>query len=82
MRINEKDQQIEKCERIDFDECSKYGFGDTPYKKDQNIEKCKTTVLMNGRNNFSGETRVYLMDIFSAQILRALSSNKNGILYF
>ena len=26
MRINKKDQQIEKCEKINFDECSKITF--------------------------------------------------------
>ena len=37
MRINEKDEQIEKCENINFNECSKYIFLMRPhYEKDKN----------------------------------------------
>ena len=31
MRINEKDQQIEKCKKPNFDEYLKYIFGGTPF---------------------------------------------------
>ena len=41
MRINEKDEQIEKCEKINFDEYSKYVFGDTPYEKYQKPKNVK-----------------------------------------
>ena len=48
MRINEKYQQIKECEKIDFDECSKYiYFGENPYEKYQQIEKCEESILMN-----------------------------------
>ena len=39
MGINEKDQQIEKCENIDFYSCSINYFCETPYEKDQKIGK-------------------------------------------
>ena len=39
MRINEKYQQTERCENINFDECSKYIFWCDPPMK--NIKKRK-----------------------------------------
>ena len=35
-----KHDLIKKCEKINFDSCSKT-FDETPYEKDQKIEKCE-----------------------------------------
>ena len=41
MRIYEKDEQIEKCEEINFDECSRIFFDEAPYEKYRKTEKCE-----------------------------------------
>ena len=48
--------------KIDFVSCSKYFFGETPYEKDQRIEKCEKSILLNVQNNFF-DTSVYLRNI-------------------
>ena len=41
MRINEKYQKTEKCEKMDFDSCSKYFFDETPNEIYQKIRTCE-----------------------------------------
>ena len=41
MRINEKDQQTEKYENINFDSCSKYIYDETPLWKRLKTENVK-----------------------------------------
>ena len=44
MRINEKDQQIEKSDKINFDEYLKYFFHGTPMKETRN-RKMRKSIL-------------------------------------
>ena len=55
---------------------------DPPYEKDEKLKNVKQLILMNVQNNFFGEPRSHKEYNFLAQVLRALLSNKNGILYF
>ena len=54
MRINKKDQQIEKCEKIDFDECSKITFLIMPP-----YEKGKKSKIL--KNWFYGYPKLFLV---------------------
>ena len=79
----QKSSTNQKCEKIEFDECSKYVLMIPRYEKNQKTEKGEKSILMDIQNNCFGETPVYLRGvIFLAQILRALLSNKNGIFNF
>ena len=50
MRINEKDELIEKCEKINFDDCSNIFLMRPSYEKYPKIEKCE-------KNDFDGYPR-------------------------
>ena len=55
---------------------------DSPYENDQKPKNVKQFILINVQNNVFGDP-FYLRNIyFFVQILRALLSNKNGILHF
>ena len=48
--INERYQQIEKCENIDFDKCLRYFFDKTPKRKRWESKNVKNWFLMPIRN--------------------------------
>ena len=56
-------------------------FGETPYKKYQKIKNVKKLTLMNAWKIFLRELFLLKEYIYLAQKLRALLSNKNGILH-
>ena len=55
MRINKKDEQIKKDEKINFDSCSKQ-IDETPMKNIKTPNNVKKSILMDIQNNLFGKT--------------------------
>ena len=55
MRINKKDEQIKKWEKINFDLCSKQ-IDETPMKNIKTPNNVKKSILMDIQNIFFGKT--------------------------
>ena len=63
MRINEKDQQIEKCEKTDLMNVQNRFFGETPiFKRSKNWKKGKTHFDEFPKYIFD-ETPVYIRNV-------------------
>ena len=62
MRINKKDEQIKKYEKINFDSCSKQ-IDETPMKNIKTPNDVKKSILMDIQNNLFGKTPFTSRDI-------------------
>ena len=80
MRISEKAQQIERWDI--FDEWSIYFWLTPPMKNIKKPKNVKHLILINVQNDLFDTPHFLRIIIYLSKILKALSSNKNGILHF
>ena len=70
-----------KMRKTSFDELSKYFFGETSYEKYQKAKNVEQSILMNAQNIWMIPF-LFKENVLLSPILKALLSNKNGILHF
>ena len=81
IRINEKAQQIEKWEKQALMNYQNIFFGETSYEKYQKAKNVEQSILMNAQNILMIPF-LFKENVLLSPILKALLSNKNGILHF